>query len=341
MIKIENFIYSQSSFTRVEPLNPRVLVVTPVRNRPDMVQETIRSVQRQTYRNYVHLVVDDQSTDTTPFILESHAALDPSLRLHRTATRRYAAGAVNDAALPVLETGAFDYVTIIHSDDLLLPGSLERRVALAKATGCRFLYTDQIHLSTGNCVREIAPEPTPTLRAGLLFGGDLTYPSMLWRSDLFTAMGGYDARIRSAEDREMALRSLRELGDELPAVLHEATTIVRHHDGNIREENIRNGNKLAGYMIILSEHYDGLQKIPGALFLGKKLLKSKVKRIGLVDRYMRSRLPGHARLRRAFRRQGNTIERFPLDSLLGQALLSTLDDVSPDGTGAERWLGRP
>ena len=45
--------------------HPLVSIITPVKNRPELVQETLRSVQAQTYPHWEALVVDDRSTDKT------------------------------------------------------------------------------------------------------------------------------------------------------------------------------------------------------------------------------------------------------------------------------------
>ncbi|MEE2776428.1 MAG: glycosyltransferase [Acidobacteriota bacterium] len=68
----------------------RVLVVTPTygteaNGRLRLLLQTIASVRQQTHRDYIHVVVDDGSTDCTLDVLERLARSDERLRV---ATKR-------------------------------------------------------------------------------------------------------------------------------------------------------------------------------------------------------------------------------------------------------------
>jgi glycosyltransferase involved in cell wall biosynthesis len=59
-----------------------------------MVKETIRSVRRQGYGRYQHLLVDDGSTDATPATLEA-AAADPHIAVVTLPENRGQSAAAN------------------------------------------------------------------------------------------------------------------------------------------------------------------------------------------------------------------------------------------------------
>lgn len=61
---------SQARFTKDNA--PLVVIVTPVYNGADYLEECLESVQAQTWPNTVHLVLDNASTDETPAILERY-----------------------------------------------------------------------------------------------------------------------------------------------------------------------------------------------------------------------------------------------------------------------------
>ena len=42
-------------------MNPLISIVTPVYNRPELVQSTIESVLQQSYKNWEYILVDDNS----------------------------------------------------------------------------------------------------------------------------------------------------------------------------------------------------------------------------------------------------------------------------------------
>ncbi len=64
-----------------EPLPCRVSVIIPARNEERNVEEALRSVLKQDYRELEVIVVDDRSTDRTGTILDRMAKTHPTLRV--------------------------------------------------------------------------------------------------------------------------------------------------------------------------------------------------------------------------------------------------------------------
>jgi len=126
---------------------PLTLVVTPAyctpgNQRLPLLRQTIHSVSRQN-APYLHVIVDDGSTDETPELLERLARQDPSLRVvHQT--NQGSSAAVNAGIERALTCYDPEYVTVLHSDDLLLPGSLESRVSNAQQRQAVWVYTDRV-----------------------------------------------------------------------------------------------------------------------------------------------------------------------------------------------------
>src|SRR5437773_10662099 len=51
---------------------PLISVITPSYNQRRFIEDTIQSLQRQTYSNFEHIVVDAGSTDGTLEVLKKH-----------------------------------------------------------------------------------------------------------------------------------------------------------------------------------------------------------------------------------------------------------------------------
>src|SRR5579872_1577096 len=66
-----------------EEMNPHVTVLTAVRNGAQHVGETIASIQRQTFKDWEYIFVDDASTDDTLSVITEHQRSDPRLRVIR------------------------------------------------------------------------------------------------------------------------------------------------------------------------------------------------------------------------------------------------------------------
>ena len=76
--KINNFVHKVFGrrFSNVEEFIPRkskeqrIVVITPVYNSENYIKRCIDSVNTQDYENYLHIIIDDASTDNTLSIKE-------------------------------------------------------------------------------------------------------------------------------------------------------------------------------------------------------------------------------------------------------------------------------
>jgi teichuronic acid biosynthesis glycosyltransferase TuaG len=129
-------------------MSNRVLVVTPTwctkeNNRLPLLLQTVYWVQQQTHDDFLHVVVDDGSTDDTwDYLCELAGKSNRIMLLHQE--NKGSSAAINYGVEQGLRHSNSKYVTVTHSDDLLLPHSLEKRVMDAENAKARFVYTDMI-----------------------------------------------------------------------------------------------------------------------------------------------------------------------------------------------------
>lgn len=97
------------------PNTPLVSIITPHKNRIKYLEECIQSVMRQDYPNVEHIVVDGQSTDGTPALLEKYRSLYPG-RLRYLSEPDDGAGQAWSKGLKMAEGEIFGW---IGSDDML------------------------------------------------------------------------------------------------------------------------------------------------------------------------------------------------------------------------------
>lgn len=110
----------------VEGTEPKVSVVIPTYNRPDMVCRAIESVRAQTYLDWELIVVDDCSPDDGLTEVAVDAIGDPRIRYSRNEVNRKLPGSRNAGAR--LARG--NYIAFLDDDDEWLPEKLERQVAV-------------------------------------------------------------------------------------------------------------------------------------------------------------------------------------------------------------------
>jgi glycosyltransferase involved in cell wall biosynthesis len=106
---------------------PLVSVVVPTRNRADYLGETIRSALDQGLAAVEVIVADNASADATPDVVAGIG--DPRVSLARVETGLSMA----ENMTRCLSLGSAPYLMVLHDDDLVRPGGLERQVAVLDA----------------------------------------------------------------------------------------------------------------------------------------------------------------------------------------------------------------
>jgi glycosyltransferase involved in cell wall biosynthesis len=106
---------------------PRVSICIPSYNAARFLPAAIDSVLAQDFADFELVVSDDASADDTAAVLGRYA--DPRLRVVRSEDRLGQAGNWNRC----VELAGAEYVILLHADDELLPGYLERAVAVLDA----------------------------------------------------------------------------------------------------------------------------------------------------------------------------------------------------------------
>ena len=115
---------------------PAVLVIMPAYNAGRFIEEAVRSVMGQTYRNWQLLVIDDGSKDNTVEIVEGLCREDSRVTLLRNPENMGVARTRN-RGLALCEGR---YAALLDSDDVWHPQKLERQLRLAKLTGADVVY---------------------------------------------------------------------------------------------------------------------------------------------------------------------------------------------------------
>ncbi|MBK3665695.1 glycosyltransferase family 2 protein [Bradyrhizobium diazoefficiens] len=116
---------------------PLVSIIMPSWNVERFIEETIHSVQAQTFGDWELLIADDCSTDRTPAIIAEIGERDLRVKLIRMPKN----GGPALARQASIDQAHGRYLAFLDSDDLWMPTKLERQLAFARDKRAALSYT--------------------------------------------------------------------------------------------------------------------------------------------------------------------------------------------------------
>ena len=126
----------------------KVSVIIPVYNNSLYLDECLKSVIGQTYKNLEIIFVDDNSTDNSLEVIGKYH--DKRIKVVKLRKNSGAAIARNKG----VETATGDYICFLDSDDFWVKDKIERQVKFISEGGYAFIYGDYAYYND-NGVKEV------------------------------------------------------------------------------------------------------------------------------------------------------------------------------------------
>lgn len=104
--------------------NNLVSIITPAYNNSEFIKQTIESVQKQTYKNWEMIVVDDCSTDRTPELIKKISQKDDRIKYIKLKKNSGAAIARNRA----LRESRGRFIAYLDADDLWKKNKIQNQI---------------------------------------------------------------------------------------------------------------------------------------------------------------------------------------------------------------------
>ena len=114
-----------------------VSIITPTYNSAKYIAETIQSVQKQTYKNWEMIIIDDCSQDNTIEIIQELMEEDSRIHLFQLNKNSGAAKARNFG----IEKVTGKYMTFLDADDIWFTDFMQNSIETIKKTGINFVFS--------------------------------------------------------------------------------------------------------------------------------------------------------------------------------------------------------
>ena len=145
-------------------MNDLVSVIMPTYKCGRFIEESIRSVQAQTYQNWELIIVDDCSGDDTVRRVLELREKDSRISIYQNSCNSGAAVSRNTA----LRHAEGRWMAFLDSDDLWEPTKLERQIRFMEENGYKFSYTCYSEMdSDGNDTGVVVSGPSKVSKAGM------------------------------------------------------------------------------------------------------------------------------------------------------------------------------
>ncbi|MEV4709764.1 glycosyltransferase [Micromonospora sp. NPDC049374] len=250
----------------VREVKPAISVCIAVRDRPDLVVKSIRSVLAGSFGDFEVVVVDDGSAvPVQQCLAEAELLADQRIRLVRQKPLGISAARNN-----ALRIARGRWITVLDSDDELAGDGLARIQEFVAATGASWIYTDYEEF-VGESAKRINL-PTYTSSRQMLWSVlarprlPFKHSGMSIERELLVQLGGYDEQLPIKVDVELVLRALT--NGVQPRHLPHPVVRFHRHPGSISRR------RFTGLMVWfdLIDRYRR-PKVPG-LALGIKAIRA-------------------------------------------------------------------
>lgn len=206
---------------------PAISIVLPVYNGEKYLSESIESIINQNYRNWELIIVNDCSTDNSPWIIEEYAKKDDRISVIHNSVNRRLPHSLNVG----FSKARGKYYTWTSDDNMYRKEALEKmyyymeNYASAPMVVASMTMVDTNGVIVGKYGSYNQPEMAYGNKVGACF---------LYRSEIVDSIGGYDPNRFLVEDYDYWLRILFRYGEI--RIIKEDLYIYRLHDGSLSEK---------------------------------------------------------------------------------------------------------
>ena len=185
-----------------------ITVIIPTYNKADFISQTIESILRQTYQNFEVVIIDDCSKDNTAQVAQKY--LSDKIRYFRHETNWGPGATFNDG----IEKANTEYVTLIASDDVLLPYHLEyvlnefKKDNTIETVFPKLKVIDENGKDLNKTITQPFFDKYKMLNQLFYEGNDIPSPGVAFKKTLFEKVPAYNQNLIMMHDYDLNVRCL-------------------------------------------------------------------------------------------------------------------------------------
>ena len=183
---------------------PKISVIMSVYNGMPFLKEAVKSILKQTYKNFEFIIVDDVSKDDTWRYLKS--LRDMRIKLIQNKKNLGLAASLNIA----IRQAQGDFVARMDADDISLSGRFKTQIEFFKknpSIGICGTWADLIDEKDVKVGEKKHPTDDKSINKDLIFYNPVIHPTLMAKKEVFIKLKGYNPQYDFVEDYDFLLRA--------------------------------------------------------------------------------------------------------------------------------------
>lgn len=179
--------------------NTKISVITVSFNSKVTINDTIRSVLSQSYKNIEHIVIDGNSSDGTQDVVRQYKTI-------KLVSEKDSG--LYDAMNKGIKMSSGDIVAILNSDDLYYDEKvIEDVVKEFERTGADAVYGDLVYVEKDDAGKIVRHWKSSKCRKGdFIWGWHPAHPAFFVKREIYEKYGVFDTSYEFSADFELMLR---------------------------------------------------------------------------------------------------------------------------------------
>lgn len=170
------------------------------------LEESIKSILNQTFKDFEFIIFNDGSTDRTPIILEKFRKMDTRIKvIHQKNI------GLTKSLNKGIKLSLGKYIARMDADDIAIPNRLEKQIEFIKnnfqlgAIGCWYYLINEY----GDIIKKCKPSPKfSKIKRNLVNSAPLIHPALMIKKEILEKINYYDEEFKYSQDRDLLLRIL-------------------------------------------------------------------------------------------------------------------------------------
>ena len=186
----------------------KITIIIPLFNRASLIQETLKSIQEQTIKEWKCIIVDDGSTDKSCKLVNDITKNDSRFKLIQRTREPKGANTCRNIGLSMVKT---EWVMFFDSDDIMLPHCIEKRIIASQENkNYELLFFQGVTFSKRGVLNfRNNPKSEDYVKDILSFNVTLSTPVAIWKTNFIRRINAWTENLHRWQDSELFIRVLQ------------------------------------------------------------------------------------------------------------------------------------